>query len=286
MSRSQKAFTLIEVLVVISIVSVLISILLPALSKARSAAEHISCSTNLKQVAACMFIYASDFNGYGAYAGDPAPASNSRANLEQHFPTLASASTSWTRCFIGYADHYVALRYLPLTTNYLGLEGNDVLTCPVLRSNSVVYSSYNGNVGNVTSHYSFSRLFEPSGRNNLRGVYKLDELHKPSKTIMIGDSNAYTDISSSYANPGGVKPDVATERLFGIYSGGDDRHSIGTFRTNLSYGGADANETHPEGVRVARGDGHVDVLPNANGLATPGFRDFFGADGTGAQYSW
>lgn len=61
--RSRYAFTLVELLVVIGIISVLISILLPALSKARAAASNIKCMANLRQVGQAMMLYAGEYNG-------------------------------------------------------------------------------------------------------------------------------------------------------------------------------------------------------------------------------
>ncbi len=60
--HSLKAFTLIELLVVISIISILIAILLPALSKAREAAQSVKCLSNYRQLGVSFYAYASDYN--------------------------------------------------------------------------------------------------------------------------------------------------------------------------------------------------------------------------------
>lgn len=53
----KRAFTLVEMLVVLSVIAVLIALALPGLAKGRKAARELACRENLRQLHGCTFAF-------------------------------------------------------------------------------------------------------------------------------------------------------------------------------------------------------------------------------------
>ncbi len=63
-ASARQGFTLVELLVVISIITMLMALLLPALRQARGAARRVQCSAQLRSVGQLLGMYGTDNEGY------------------------------------------------------------------------------------------------------------------------------------------------------------------------------------------------------------------------------
>jgi len=64
MTRQNKAFTLMELLVVIGVIAILMSFLLPMLARSRNSAASVQCMSNLRQIGQAAVIYAGESKGH------------------------------------------------------------------------------------------------------------------------------------------------------------------------------------------------------------------------------
>lgn len=171
MNRS-RAFTLVELLVVISIISLLIAMLLPALSSAREAARRGVCLANQRQLGVAVHVYLSDNRGLMP--------GYSRENTDGTFST----------------QHVI-----PLFMPYLD-DNRGVLQCPSAPPNQYTAT------GRHMTQYGFpfgSRLYihrvaiTQNGPLE-RGTTQADRLPRPAMTCLAGETRA--PFGNSYEGSG------------------------------------------------------------------------------------
>ena len=66
----RKLFSLVELLIVASVIAILLAMLLPALGKARATAQRINCASNMKQLGVGFVQYQADYEDFYPLVGD------------------------------------------------------------------------------------------------------------------------------------------------------------------------------------------------------------------------
>jgi prepilin-type N-terminal cleavage/methylation domain-containing protein/prepilin-type processing-associated H-X9-DG protein len=124
-ARRKAGFTLVELLIVIGVIALLISILLPALGRAREAANTIKCASNLHSIGTGIALYAAQYKG-------ALPASNFYSGLQIGGGTQLPATP-----IAGYV-HWSSYLYAggkhsdPNDPVFRQLTGWDMFQCPSL----------------------------------------------------------------------------------------------------------------------------------------------------------
>lgn len=209
--RPTRGFTLVELLVVISIISLLIAMLLPSLAASRRAAQSVSCLSSLRQIGTGFAIYAAeeklwwpDGSGYKSsgspFGNSPTWAAVIANRIRAPYLTELNPST--------YEMPFGKDQWVDSTTNQYGIKDNGIFQCPTDNSTNLWKgtnaTSYLHNSGYETRKgfgMADSFFFHTDDWQRIAySPHREIEIKTPSNTFIIGENIQITGPWYEYVN--------------------------------------------------------------------------------------
>jgi prepilin-type N-terminal cleavage/methylation domain-containing protein len=239
----RRAFTLVELLVVIGIIALLVGILLPTLTKARDAAARTACLSNLRELGNALRIYGTENKECCPIGGVKADPANGNAGTN---PPMQYAFT-YTVYWVGSSGEGIAgLGYL----GYSGLlKSGKTFYCPSESDTTYMYNSdINGPVGKANG-WPFKEKGKISFAGMTKGNCRIGYMTRPSA--------AYTPVQAGF-NGIPILTDPPYERSFPRYTKLKNLPIIADFHIDPT----DIKRRHKTGINVALANGSAQFVPS------------------------
>ena len=191
-----ERFTLIELLIVVSIIAILASMLLPALNRARESAYAVSCLNNTKQYAAAAAGYAGDYNGM-LPVGDGAKCNPGTPN--------------WTRAALNVLN---GAGYLKVPGRKSGYLFYGVLLCPAMFQYVRKMPDAESTKIAANGFYLFEVYGSYGTNRKLRGGYYIEQTSDNGHFVKLDRSGIPRRISTSGIIP---TPPISWRSRTGIF---------------------------------------------------------------------
>ncbi len=179
MNKSQKGFTLVELLVVVSIIGLLMGILLTSLGAAREQGRKVACSSNLRNLGFSIEMYINDNEGRLPSAEPRHRESISPLHWFMNSSLLANVN--------------VTLQKDPNGSLIGPPTERTVLTCPSHRyPNMTRYEpGYPKEERGYALSYMMNGTWGLGGRPDHLDYRRTSEFHRPSESLVLCDGNGY-----------------------------------------------------------------------------------------------
>lgn len=180
--KTRTAFTLIEILVVIAIISILAAILFPVFARARENARRASCASNLKQLALSVMQYTQDNDGkLMGYTTPKADGSGGTSDWNRFNPIQPYIKNRQT-LFCPSAPKYAA-------TAAVSGAWSTQYGFPTDSTNKRIYTAV-------------VRVWDPGPGINHTTTTAIDSLPNVSQTCLLGETNYNSATHNNYLNLG------------------------------------------------------------------------------------
>ncbi len=191
-AADRHGFTLIELLVVIAIIAILAGMLLPALARAKTKGQAITCVNNAKQLQLCWHMYANDCNDsivYNAISDSHSWIDGTGANLAYDLPGATNINTVMNGMLFKY-NTSLKIYVCPGQKQVEVQSRNTVLPLPPARSFSIS-GQMNGGTWNGKDITAIILGGNPSSAPAYKKVTQINR-PPPTMALVFADESEFT----------------------------------------------------------------------------------------------
>jgi prepilin-type N-terminal cleavage/methylation domain-containing protein/prepilin-type processing-associated H-X9-DG protein len=191
-SSRHLGFTLVELLVVISVIVILMGMVLPVLQSSAARARELKCLSNLSQIAKAIITYSGNFDGF-----IPAPAHSDTFPADDESVVNLNGGDNPDPLFDGHkeAGEYVSYTWKGKLIFYVGTVSSDeeelyaLYKCPTVRFFRN-HKSFYGTNAYLTMWTNEERVRETDGdTTTFFQLAHFDDIEETARTFLVGENN-------------------------------------------------------------------------------------------------